>query len=151
MNTCQNCGNLNAVESNFCRFCGTKITARQQAPVADPFDYTSPKPYGWKTDEYQTQNEARRGRQTGYADTPTNPFNQPQGGALAYQQPQQFSAGYRCPHCNSHFLPRVERRISTGGWVTFAILLVVFLPLFWIGLLIKEDVRVCPNCSNKVG
>nr|AUN37236.1 hypothetical protein [uncultured bacterium] len=48
-------------------------------------------------------------------------------------------------------MPRIERRISTAGWITFAVLLVFFFPLFWIGLLIKEDVPVCSNCLSKVG
>jgi hypothetical protein len=47
-------------------------------------------------------------------------------------------------------VPRIERRISTAGWVTFAVLLVVFFPLFWIGLLIKEDVPVCLACNSKL-
>jgi hypothetical protein len=50
----------------------------------------------------------------------------------------------------SQFLPRMERRISTAGWITFAVLLVFFFPLFWIGLLIKEDVRICPACNTKI-
>jgi hypothetical protein len=50
----------------------------------------------------------------------------------------------------SQFLPKIERRISTTGWVVFAVLLVAFLPLFWIGLLIKEDVQICPSCKIRV-
>jgi hypothetical protein len=50
----------------------------------------------------------------------------------------------------TQMLPRAERRISTAGWIVFAVLLVFFFPLFWVGLLIKEDVQVCPNCTSKV-
>ena len=43
-----------------------------------------------------------------------------------------------------------KRRISTGGWITFGVLLVLCFPLFWIGLLIKEDYRVCGTCLAKL-
>jgi len=148
MNPCQNCGKLNTVETNFCRFCGTKFVI-QHAPVVNnnPFDYSAPRPYAWKTDEFQTHNEARR---TMPADNPrTDHFSSV--GAPLVQRPAHFmSSSFRCPHCASQYLPRIERRISTAGWVTFAVLLVVFFPLFWIGLLIKEDVHVCQTCNIKL-
>ena len=50
----------------------------------------------------------------------------------------------------SQFTPRLERRISTTGWVLFAVFLVVFFPLFWIGLLVKEDVWICPSCMRRI-
>ena|SRR5438128_2562038 len=153
MNPCHNCGKLNAGESNFCRFCGTKFTF-QQTSKDNPYDYTPPRPYSWKTDEFQTQNEPRRTLPIDRA----QPMNSPIGNAgsqyasqpLAYHQPQQMSH-FRCPHCMSQFMPRLERRISTAGWITFAVLLVFFFPLFWIGLLIKEDVHVCQSCNSRVG
>jgi RNA polymerase subunit RPABC4/transcription elongation factor Spt4 len=149
---CQNCGNVNTDENKFCRFCGTRFLLQQESPQT-PYDLAAPRPYAWKTDEFSTQSEARRtidstiplGKQGG-----TAPIGQYQPQHLAYQQPQHLSQPYACPHCRSHFLPRVERRISTAGWITFAVLLVFFFPLFWIGLLIKEDVRVCPGCNSKV-
>jgi hypothetical protein len=152
MNRCPNCGNMNAAESHFCRFCGTKILAA--APFPNPFDHAAPpKPYAWKTDEYQTQNEARRTRPTGHVDPPTSPFDSPAYGAAPLASPyaQGMAGQYRCPKCLSQFVPRIERRISTAGWITFAVLLVFFFPLFWIGLLIKEDAKVCPHCMTRVG
>ena len=155
MNPCQNCGKLNTPETNFCRFCGTKFNF--QKPVMDnPFDYSAPKPYAWKTDEFQTQNEARpQQRPTEPVKPLTNQFNQAahqnfQPAPLTYQPTRQMGQPFRCPHCMSQYLPRIERRISTGGWITFAVLLVFFFPLFWIGLLIKEDVQVCQSCQTKV-
>lgn len=156
---CQNCGNINTQESNFCRFCGTKFLAGQPAPgplrqESPPFDYSPPRPYAWKTDEFSAQTEARKTVDgTRRIDVPgsTVPFSGGQAQQLAYQQPQHLNQPYRCPHCMSPYLPRVERRISTAGWITFAVLLVFFFPLFWIGLLIKEDVRVCPSCQMRVG
>jgi RNA polymerase subunit RPABC4/transcription elongation factor Spt4 len=69
---------------------------------------------------------------------------------LAYRQPSYLGQQYHCPHCGSEYLPRIERRISNAGWITFAVLMVAFFPLFWIGLLIKEDVRICPSCLYRV-
>lgn len=138
---CQNCGQGNAPESQFCRFCGTKFNVVQPMPQRQqqqPYDYQPPRPYSWKTDEFQTQTERR-------ADNP-NFQHQP----LAAPNAQFMTGSYRCPNCMSQFLPRTERRISTTGWVVFAILLVAFFPLFWIGFLIKEDVHVCPSCNARV-
>lgn len=58
-------------------------------------------------------------------------------------------AGYHCPRCHSQLLPRRERRISTVGWIVFAVLLIAFFPLFWVGFLIREDVSVCPVCNHR--
>jgi hypothetical protein len=138
---CQNCGNSNTGESNFCRFCGTRFTQpQQQQPV---YDYAPPRPYVWQTDEFQTKNEARKGRSTYSGRPDTSPA------VHAYSMPQQYQQPYHCPNCGSTYLPRKERRISTAGWIVFAVLLVFFFPLFWIGLLIKEDVLVCQVCNSK--
>ena len=136
---CQNCGQANAVESQFCRFCGTKFLIRQPLPQ-EGYGYQAPRPYGWKTDEYQTHADPRKTA----ASEPSSP--QP----LAARDPYFMSGNYRCPTCMSQFLPRIERRISTTGWIVFAVLLVVFFPLFWVGLLIKEDVHVCPSCETRL-
>lgn len=155
MNPCQNCGKLNTPETNFCRFCGTKFLMVQHQPLNDsPYDYSAPRPYAWKTDEFQTQNEARHNRQTGHMDAQTSQFDAAnpnfRPAPLAYQQPQQFGQPFRCPNCASQIIPRMTRRISTAGWITFAVLLVFFFPLFWIGLLIKEDVAICQACNSKL-
>lgn len=141
---CQNCGQGNAPESQFCRFCGTRFLVPQPMPQQQQqpnYGQQAPRPYSWKTDEYQTQTEARK-----------NPADAAFAGGqnLASRDPHFVSGNYRCPNCMSQFLPRIERRISTTGWVVFAVLLVVFFPLFWVGLLIKEDVQVCPSCSMRL-
>lgn len=155
MNPCQNCGKLNSPETNFCRFCGTKFTILQRKPVNEnPFNYAAPRPYAWKTDEFQTQNEARQSKQTGAVESQTFPFaaagTNYQPAPLVLQQSGQFGHPFRCPHCTSQMIPRVEKRISTAGWITFAVLLVFFFPLFWIGLLIKEDVPICRACNTRL-
>lgn len=142
MISCQNCGQGNSDTGTFCRFCGTKLHFHQpQAnPQEQPYNFEAPRPYSWKTDEYQTKNEPRR---RGTA-VPTQP------GSMMYSPPAYLAGNYRCPNCMSQNLPRIERRISTAGWITFAVLLVGFFPLFWIGLLIKEDVQVCPSCETRL-
>jgi hypothetical protein len=73
----------------------------------------------------------------------------PPNARLRHAEPQ-FLASFRCPKCNTYLPPLLERKISTAGWVTFAVLLVTVFPLFWIGLLIRDDVPVCQVCRAKL-
>jgi hypothetical protein len=117
------------------------------------YDFTPPRPYAWKTDEFQTQNEPRK---TSAITNPpaqfaANPYQQPQHPApIGYNNVNGLQQSYLCPHCMNRFPPHYERRISTTGWIVFAVLLVAFFPLFWIGLLIKEDVWVCQACNARI-
>lgn len=140
---CQYCGNANDDQSQFCRYCGNRIAV----PRGVGTEFQPPRPYAWKTDEFKTQSEARRPTAT-----PGLPpliqrhaFSQP-----VYSGPRDLAGNYKCPYCGTAYLPIRERRISTAGWVTFALLLVFTFVFFWIGLLIKEDVMVCPVCRNRV-
>ena len=158
MMQCQNCGQANTQASNFCRFCGTKFTPVQYQngnnyntfPNPAPVNYETapPRPYSWKTDEYQiTDNKAPKAKTINRVQ-PLGNFQPPAAaGIQPYQQPQAMSHSFNCPRCNSQLYPRVTRQISTAGWIVFAVLLVTFFPLFWVGLLIKEDIRVCPVCN----
>lgn len=147
MTQCQNCGQANTDESHFCRFCGHRFAGK--APQT--YDMRPPRPYAWKTDEYQTQAEAR-------VNAPLMPHHGssvPGSNAQSvmqtnYRGPQDLAGNYRCPFCGTNFLPVIERRVSTAGWITFALLLIFTLVFFWIGLLIREDVHVCPVCRRQV-
>jgi RNA polymerase subunit RPABC4/transcription elongation factor Spt4 len=152
MNPCQNCGKLNTPETNFCRFCGTKFNVSRQTLPDNAYDYSPPRPYAWKTDEFQAENEPRKTDPIGQVQPLARQRPEPNYNyaPLAYPQPQQFARPFRCPNCMSQYPPRRERRISTAGWITFAVLLVVFFPLFWIGLLIKEEVQICQTCNSKL-
>ena len=147
---CPNCGQSNSEQSQFCRFCGTKFLMQQPVPDND-YKYETRRPYSWKTDEYQTQSESRKRNSINQVEPLNTPLSEQtyQAQPLAYQGPQSLDPNYHCPKCMSRFTPRTERRISTAGWITFSVLLVFFLPLFWIGLLIKEDVKICPSCGLK--
>lgn len=166
---CANCGQVNNDTSNFCRFCGNNFLqqSRPTNETGSNYEYEPPRPYSWKTDEYQIkernapktqqinrvqplQNDPYRTNQTARSQPQPFAYQQPNQQTLAYQQPNQMYHGYRCPRCATQALPIMTRKISTAGWVTFGVLLAVFLPLFWIGLLIKEDVRVCPVCQMRL-
>lgn len=164
---CQNCGQASSSESNFCRFCGARIVLRERADQSPGANANSaPRPYMWKTDEFQvTPAPARRPsqinqvqplqnlRQNSAAPPALYPPPAPYQQSMLYQQQSApLSAfSYRCPRCAAQTPPRFVKKISPAGWIVFAALLVVFFPLFWIGLLIKEDVRICPVCNGKVG
>lgn len=168
---CQQCGQVNASESNFCRGCGMRLTtpapppppsfSHQPPPPSFPpqhsetnYEYAPPRPYSWKTDEFQTQADARKTKSPNRVQPLLNQTqfqSQNQNNApLAYRHPGQIAAGYHCPNCGTNILPIFERRVSTAGWVVFSLLLVFTWIFFWIGLLMKEDVSICPVCRKKV-
>jgi transcription elongation factor Elf1 len=65
---------------------------------------------------------------------------------------RRHGVGFRCPYCNTDTPPLTRSKVSTGGWVTFILLLLLFCwPLCWIGLLIKEEYHVCTDCGMKLG
>lgn len=146
---CQTCGKSNADESHFCRFCGNRFTVRS----VQQYDLRPPRPYAWKTDEYQTHSDVRQANRgnTGIEGAPRFGSGISHTGVgLEYRGPQDLSGNYRCPYCGTTFLPIIERRISSAGWITFTLLLVFTLVFFWIGLLMKENVAVCPVCKRAV-
>jgi hypothetical protein len=59
--------------------------------------------------------------------------------------------GFRCPFCQATAGVYTKDQISTGGWVVFAVLLITCWPLFWIGLLIKEQTTHCCHCHLRIG
>jgi DNA-directed RNA polymerase subunit RPC12/RpoP len=60
---------------------------------------------------------------------------------------------FRCPYCGSDAPPSRRSQVSTVGWVLFIILLLGLCtaPFCWIGLLIREDYRVCGDCGTRLG
>lgn len=165
MSYCQKCGRENAHGSVFCRFCGTKFSSsRSDAPPANPappfypqtppvqpqpanYETAPPRPYSWKTDEYQISDE----KPTKVIDrVQPLPIGPPTGSASPSQYQQRpLAAGFHCPKCASRLYPKITRQISTAGWIVFAALLITFFPLFWVGFLIKEDIQVCQICGHK--
>jgi len=150
---CTNCGQVNTETSNFCRFCGTKFL-QSQFSNGENYEYSPPRPYSWKTDEFQVADKkSPKAEQINRVQPLGNPYltNQtarPQ--PLAFQQPQNMAYGYRCPRCASQAFPKTVRKVSTVGWIVFAVLLAMTGIFFWIGLLIREDVRICPACNLRI-
>jgi hypothetical protein len=145
MVTCQNCGHTNPEDCNFCRFCGTKVNV-PQAQRSQNYNYAPPRPYAWKTDEFQTQAEPRRPPEA----QPPVPVGGNYSSAAPFYQYAAMEGNYRCPRCGTTYLPVMEKRVSTAGWIVFSVLLVFTLIFFWIGLLMKEDVAVCPVCRTRL-
>jgi hypothetical protein len=58
--------------------------------------------------------------------------------------------GFRCPYCGTDEIPLRQSKISTAGWIVFAVLLLLFWPLFFTGLLMKEEHKVCAECGMKL-
>lgn len=109
------------------------------------------RPYAWQTDEFQTQSSKRSYAKGTAEHFPLNPANNPQSSNfLAPNAPRDLSGSYRCPNCGTNYLPVIEQRISTAGWVTFSLLLVFTFIFFWVGLLMKENVSVCPVCKKRL-
>lgn len=55
-----------------------------------------------------------------------------------------------CEYCGSTARPRITSQISEGGWVVFVILLILFFPLCWIGLLMTETRVRCADCGARL-
>ena len=147
---CTNCGQTNTDTSNFCRFCGTKFLQSQTINETG-YEYSPPRPYSWKTDEFQvTENRKQMPHPINQVQQSANPWathQSPRPQPLDQRPPQNMAHGYHCPRCSSQMMPIMSRRVSTAGWITFAVLLVTTGIFFWVGLLIREDVRICPVCN----
>jgi hypothetical protein len=129
-----------------------------QSQNATPHEYHQPRPYAWKTDEFQVPDISdKKSRQINQVqplpNMRTSGHSAPQMMSAFHQQqsPPLMNYGYRCPSCGTQNFPQIIKKISTAGWIVFAVLLVMFFPLFWIGFLMKEEVKVCSVCNLKIG
>jgi peptide methionine sulfoxide reductase MsrB len=147
---CRICDNENEAGYNFCRVCGAAL----YPDASNAGGGFSHQPYSWQIDDSNaTKQTARKSRvtQTDLPASVPNPASPIQYPLQQAGQPVAFQQGsYHCPFCGTSYLPIIEKRISTAGWVVFALLLVFTFIFFWIGLLIKEEVAICPVCRNRV-
>ncbi|HEY8561411.1 MAG TPA: LITAF-like zinc ribbon domain-containing protein [Pyrinomonadaceae bacterium] len=121
----------------------------QPNPAPASYETAPPRPYSWKTDEFQIP-EAPKGKTINRVQPlPQFPPAAPTDAGMQPFQPAAVGQNFHCPRCSSQLYPRVTRQISTAGWIVFAVLLITFFPLFWIGFFIKEEVRTCPVCNFK--
>jgi hypothetical protein len=63
---------------------------------------------------------------------------------------RRSSFGSECHVCGSDAPPIYTSQISAGGWIVMVVMLVFCWPLFWIGLLMKEDVKKCSECGARL-
>lgn len=140
--TCQNCGQTNESEQNYCRNCGAPLL--QPQPYQQP-RAAQPKPYGWASPSSPLHNIGGETDQPRAVEplppAPAMPFAP---SSFAYAPPN--SLGYRCPRCASTAAPIARKKISDNGWIVFVLMLIFCFPLFWIGLLMRDEYRVCPTC-----
>ena len=122
--TCRNCGQANAEIARVCRYCGTQLRLAPAGYAAPPLGSYVP-PHSWQSGAL-SQHLSQQ------------PVAQP--------APALSATNFRCPYCGTAEPPVIARRISTAGWVVFASLLLFCFPLFFIGLLIKEEYRQCSWC-----
>jgi DNA-directed RNA polymerase subunit RPC12/RpoP len=65
-------------------------------------------------------------------------------------QPKGRPQLVECSRCGSSARPYQVNEISSGGWVVFAVLLILFFPLCWIGLLMTESHWKCSDCGARI-
>lgn len=73
----------------------------------------------------------------------------PYQSAFPQSSPMQ-PAGFRCPFCQSTAGTYVTEKISTQGWIVVLIMIFVCLPLFFIGLFMKEQSVHCRSCGMRL-
>ncbi len=58
---------------------------------------------------------------------------------------------YKCPYCQHEGPPRIEKKMSSNGWILFIVLLMLCFPLCWIPFVMddmKEEKRRCMSCGT---
>lgn len=130
---CEDCRTLNEDNARVCTWCGTSLWLSGRTPTGEV--------------NRTTVAEQEQQRQSAYT-PPTYNAYAPPAVQPAAARPQH--TGYRCPYCHSTAPPFTLEKISEGGWIVFVVMLVTCFPLFWIGLLMKEDQRFCSSCRTRL-
>jgi len=71
--------------------------------------------------------------------------------ALPMKAARVAPIGFCCPYCRSTRPPKLRSKVSTVGWVMFTVLLLTTCVLSPIGLLVRENYRICPQCKITLG
>lgn len=60
--------------------------------------------------------------------------------------------GFICPFCHTTRAPSTWTKTSTGGWIVLVLLILtcIGLPFCWLGLLWKDEYKVCSDCQIKL-
>jgi len=62
----------------------------------------------------------------------------------------RYGIGSVCRRCGSDAPPIYRSEISVGGWILFVVLLFVFCPISFLGLLMRDEYRVCSDCGVRI-
>ncbi len=154
MNYCSNCRQGNEDSQNYCRYCGTPLVQPQKQPNSTQ----PPKPYGWASPSSPLHNVANGPKSQEpqsvqpFAAVPVYQPPSPQSGQQSNLPIiNQNYTGYHCPRCGTNALPIIKSKISGGGWAVLILMIFFCFPLFFIGLLMREETRVCPACLTQIG
>ncbi|HKS29512.1 MAG TPA: LITAF-like zinc ribbon domain-containing protein [Pyrinomonadaceae bacterium] len=134
---CDACRTLNDDNARSCIGCGTSLWLTGRAPTSEikkEKPVTQQRPPAYTPPSYDA-----------YAPPATV---QPAASGI---RPQPQLSGYRCPYCHSTAPPFSIEKISDGGWIVFAVMLLFCFPLFWIGLLMKDNQQFCSTCRARIG
>ena len=155
MIACGNCGKINDDSERLCRSCGTSLI--YGTPVAPPPSADSARR------DYPPRVHTPPQRQPQMQPRPVTPLPQrmpyaPPVVAPPFNAPfapSQYGVppmgNYRCPRCATTQLPRLESKISDAGIITIIVMAVFCFPLFWIGMLMKQQYTTCPVCDLRLG
>lgn len=61
-----------------------------------------------------------------------------------------YSSTWTCPTCGLPQAKKISSKVTVVGWIVFCAVLVIFFPLCWVGLLIREPVLRCQRCRNTI-
>ncbi len=136
---CPQCGMVNWAAEVSCKRCGAILSSggNARSPVEKVISDTNPLSYQPK--DYRAPAPPPQWPH----DVAPLPARQPAAAVYGVQQP----AGFRCRFCQSPYAPLVVEKISTGGWIVFAVMVTFCFPLCWIGLLMKENSHICSSCK----
>jgi hypothetical protein len=131
----------------------TNVVTTTAAPVAPP-----PAPSGWQAVEQPTTNGSitsaappiLSARAQVIHPHERDDEDDDREWSRRSRRSRRDDVGFRCPFCGTDEIPLRQSKIATTGWIVFAVLLLLFWPLFFIGLLIKEEHKVCAECGMKL-
>lgn len=109
---------------------------------------------GTDTGVPETETGAYPPRSSGAHAPSPSPYQQP---ASQYDDPyarpsrRMRGVGFECPYCHTDQPPSTRSQISPAGWVVFVAMLFFCFPLFFIGLLMTEEYKVCSQCGVRLG
>jgi hypothetical protein len=149
--TCPSCRtylsmpDANAGQKTACMTCGKSVSV--------------PWPGGREPPAVEEERPARRERRDPHDDENDRPRrrydeddDRPRRGRIEDDYDDDRSRrGSRCPHCRSTARPIIRNEMSETGLILLICLLFVFFPIFWIGFLIRENVKYCADCGAKLG